>query len=140
MATSCRRGSRKLVRLGQTFGCPLGQGVLPSLPIPDMSTGILTVLTIMCAIRDRINFGGSYHGHSALTAYNMTPLDPEMRLYQREVVQRIQEKYHFAAWSSDTHVAPLYYDIVKAWDKNTNLVKDESFYVHFSNSVFSADL
>ncbi|KAL7946822.1 CoA-transferase family III domain-containing protein [Trichoderma barbatum] len=126
--------------MGQAFGCPKGQGVLPSLPISDMSTGILTALTIMCAIRDRAKYGGSYHGHSALTAYNMATLDPDVRLYQREVVQKIQDIYHFPPWSSDAHVAPLYYNIIKAWDENSNLVEDEGYYVHFSNSVFGADL
>ncbi|KAJ4171738.1 hypothetical protein NW754_000317 [Fusarium falciforme] len=126
--------------MGRAFGCPKGQGVLPSLPISDMSTGILAALTIMCAIRDRSIHGGSYHGHSALTAYNMATLDSNIGLYQREVVQRIQDKYHFAPWSSDTHVAPLYYDVVKAWDENSELVKDEMYYTHFTDSVFGADL
>jgi hypothetical protein len=126
--------------MGQAFGCPKGQGVLPSLPISDMSTGILAALTIMCAIRDRAKYGDSYHGHSALTAYNMATLDPDVRLYKREVVQKIQDTYRFAPWSSDAHVAPLYYNIVKAWDENSDLVKDEGYYVHFSDSVFGADL
>ncbi|KAH7207612.1 CoA-transferase family III domain-containing protein [Fusarium oxysporum] len=126
--------------MGQSFGCPKGQGVLPSLPISDMSTGILTALTIMCGIRDRAKFGGSYHGHASLTAYNMATLDPEVRLYQREVVQRINDKYQFPTWSSDVHVAPLYYSILDAWGKNSNLIKDEKYYVHFSDSVFGSDL
>ncbi|KAF5257149.1 hypothetical protein FOXYS1_12335 [Fusarium oxysporum] len=126
--------------MGQSFGCPKGQGVLPSLPISDMSTGILTALTIMCGIRDRAKFGGSYHGHASLTAYNMATLDPEVRLYQREVVQRINDKYQFPTWSSDVHVAPLYYSILDAWGKSSDLIKDEKYYVHFSDSVFGSDL
>ncbi|EXM07437.1 CoA-transferase family III domain-containing protein [Fusarium oxysporum II5] len=126
--------------MGQSFGCPKGQGVLPSLPISDMSTGILTALTIMCGIRDRAKFGGSYHGHASLTAYNMATMDPEVRLYQREVVQRINDKYQFPTWSSDVHVAPLYYSILDAWGKNSDLIKDEKYYVHFSDSVFGSDL
>lgn len=126
--------------MGQAFGCPNGQGVLPSLPISDMSTGILTALTVMCGIRDRTKYGGSHHGHSALTAYNMATLDPDVRLYQREVVQKVQDTYRFPPWSSDAHVAPLYYNIIKAWDENSDLVKNEDYYVHFSDSVFGADL
>ncbi|TVY79286.1 Succinate--hydroxymethylglutarate CoA-transferase [Fusarium oxysporum f. sp. cubense] len=126
--------------MGQSFGCPKGQGVLPSLPISDMSTGILTALTIMCGIRDRAKFGGSYHGHASLTAYNMATLDPEVRLYQMEVVQRINDKYQFPTWSSDVHVAPLYYSILDAWGKNSDLIQDEKYYVHFSDSVFGSDL
>lgn len=126
--------------MGQAFDLPAGQGVLPSLPISDMSTGILTALTIMCALRDRTKHGGSYHGHTALTAYNMATLDPEVGLYQRDIVQKINDTYRFVPWSSDAHVAPLYYDIIKAWDENSDLVKDEEYYVHFADSVFGADL
>ncbi|RBR06774.1 hypothetical protein FVER53590_12629 [Fusarium verticillioides] len=126
--------------MGQSFGFPKGQGVLPSLPISDMSTGILTALTIMCGIRDRAKFGGSYHGHASLTAYNMATLDSEVRLYQREVVQKISDKYEFPTWSSDVHVAPLYYSILDAWGKKSELIKDEKHYIHFSDSVFGSDL
>ncbi|KAF5608292.1 transferase family III [Fusarium subglutinans] len=126
--------------MGQSFGCPKGQGVLPSLPISDMSTGILTALTIMCGIRDRAKFGGSYHGHASLTAYNMATLDPEVRLYRREVVQKISDRYQFPTWSSDVHVAPLYYSILDAWGTNSELIKDEKYYIHFPDSVFGSDL
>lgn len=126
--------------MGQSFGCPPGQGVLPSLPISDMSTGILMALTVMCAIRDRAKFGGSYHGHASLTEYNMATLDPDVRLYQRQVVQMINDKYRFPVWSSDAHVAPLYYSILDAWDKNSDLIQDEKYYVHFSDSEFGTDL
>ncbi|KAF5538650.1 transferase family III [Fusarium mexicanum] len=126
--------------MGQSFDCPKGQGVLPSLPISDMSTGILTALTIMCGIRDRAKFGGSYHGHASLTAYNMATLDPEVRLYQREVVQKISDRYEFPTWSSDVYVAPLYYSILGAWGTNSELIKDEKYYVHFPDSVFGSDL
>jgi crotonobetainyl-CoA:carnitine CoA-transferase CaiB-like acyl-CoA transferase len=126
--------------MGQAFGHQSGQGVLPSLPISDMSTGILTALTIMCAIRDRAKVGGSYHGHAALTAYNMATLDPEVGLYQRKTVEDIQERYSFAPWSSDIHVAPLYYQILKAWDQKSDLIKNEKYYVHFLDSMFGDDL
>jgi hypothetical protein len=126
--------------MAQSFGCPPGQGVLPSLPISDMSTGILTALTIMCALRDRTTKGGSYHGHAALAGYNMATLDPEVGLYQREVVQQIGDRYQFPTWSSDEHVAPLYYKILKAWSDNSDLVSNEKYYVHFEDSVFGSDL
>ncbi|PNP77087.1 hypothetical protein FNYG_09556 [Fusarium nygamai] len=126
--------------MGQSFNCPPGQGVLPSLPISDMSTGILTALTIMCGIRDRTKLGGSYHGHASLTAYNMATLDTDVRLYQRDTVAQIKDAYKFPDWSSDIHVAPLYYAILEAWEKESNLIKDEKYYVHFSDSVFGSDL
>ncbi|KAH7399176.1 alpha methylacyl-CoA racemase [Phaeosphaeria sp. MPI-PUGE-AT-0046c] len=126
--------------MAQSFGCPAGQGVLPSLPISDMSTGLLTALTIMCAIRDRSVSGGSYHGHCALTGYDMATLDTEVRLYDRQTVQKIQEKYQFAPWSSDAHVAPLYYKILEAWEQNGDFMQNEDFFVQFSDSVFGDNL
>ena len=126
--------------IAQSFGLPAGQGVLPSLPISDMSTGILAALTIACAIRDRTKFGGSYHGHAALAGYNMATLDPEVRLYQPEIVHKIQGKYKFMPWGSDVHVAPLYYQIMKAWKENSKLTEDEKYYVHFTDTVFGSDL
>ncbi|KAF4496735.1 hypothetical protein FAGAP_7086 [Fusarium agapanthi] len=66
--------------MGRSFGCPKGQGFLPSLPLSDMSTGILTALTIVCGIRDRAKFGGSYHGHASLTAYKMATLGLRLRV------------------------------------------------------------
>lgn len=126
--------------MAQSFGFPPGQGVLPSLPISDMSTGALTALTIMSAIRDRSISGGSYHGHAALTAYDMATLNADVGLYQRHIVQRIQDRYRFAPWSSDAHVAPLYYEILKAWENSESPLKNESFFVTFSDSVFGAKL
>ncbi|KAH8699324.1 putative acyl-CoA transferases/carnitine dehydratase [Phaeosphaeriaceae sp. PMI808] len=109
--------------MGQSFGCPPDQGVLPSLPISDTSTGLLAALTIMCAIRDRSTIGGSYHGHAALTEYDMATLDPNVRLYQQEAVQRIQD--------NDAH-------ILKAWESNGDSMKNEEFFMRFSDSVFVA--
>ena len=126
--------------MAQAFDCPSGQGVLPSLPISDMSTGILTALTIMCCIRDRTKLGGSYHGHASLTAYNMATLDAEIRLYKRDTVKRISDKFQIPKWSSDIHVAPLYYAILEAWEKHSELIKDEKYYVHSPDSIFGSDL
>lgn len=126
--------------MAQSFGCPAGQGVLPSLPISDMSTGILTALTAMCALRDRAKCGGSYHGHASLAAYNMATLDREVRLYSRDVVTRVADRYQFPVWSSDAHVAPLYYSIIDAWASHSELIRDEKYYVRFSDSVFGKEL
>lgn len=126
--------------IARSFGLPHGQGVLPSLPISDMSTGIVTALTIALAVRDRTKYGGSYHGHAALAGYNMTTLDPDVRLYRPEIVKKIQEKYRFMPWSSDEHVAPLYYEIMRAWKENSMLTEDEKYYVHFYDTVFGRDL
>lgn len=126
--------------MAQAFGCPEGQGVLPSLPISDMSTGILTALTAMCGLRDRAKFGGSYHGHASLAAYNMATLDSEVGLYPRDTVKAVAEHYKFPSWSSDAHVAPLYYSIIDAWSAQSKLISDDRYYVRFADSVFGKSL
>ncbi|KAL6918703.1 hypothetical protein FSST1_002729 [Fusarium sambucinum] len=110
--------------MGQSFNCPPGQGVLPSLPISDMSTGILTALTIMCGIRDRAKFGGPVisKGHSGTD---------QQQVQVPQLVQR---------YPCSSTVLRLYYAILEAWEKESNLIKDEKYYVHFSDSVFGSDL
>lgn len=83
--------------MGPAFDCPAGHGVLPALPLSDMSTGSLAAVTIMCAVQDRAKRGGSDHGHVSVTAYDMATLDAEIGLYNREVVRRIQEKWAIAS-------------------------------------------
>lgn len=123
--------------MGTAFAKPAGQAVLPSLPISDMSTGILTCLTTMCALRDRAKDGGSYYGSAALTAYNIATLGEEVRLYQPAVVEKIQEKYDLEKWSSDANVSPLYYMIAEAWEKARG--EDEDFFCHFYNGPYGKD-
>ncbi len=125
---------------GKAYGYPEGQGVLPSLPISDMSTGIVSALNIMMSLRDRAKYGGSYHGTASLTAYNAYTLTPEIGLYRPEIVQKIQETYQFQPMTSADHVVPLYYMIADAWKKRSDLVSDEKYYVHFGDSVYGRDL
>ncbi|KAK3634423.1 hypothetical protein LTR56_015302 [Elasticomyces elasticus] len=126
--------------MGLALGYPEGQGILPSLPISDMSTGVLGAVTTMSMLRDRARFGGSYHGAVSLTAYNCATLTKDFGLYQPEIVQKIQDKYQFKKITSDIHVIELYYDIAQAWKENSNLIADEKYYTHFGDSVYGKDL
>ncbi|KAF4630050.1 hypothetical protein G7Y89_g8090 [Cudoniella acicularis] len=126
--------------VGRSYGFPLGQGVLPSLPISDMSTGIVSAVNIMMMLRDRAKFGGSWHGTAALTAYNAFTLIKEVGLYQPEIVAKIQEKYKFEPMGSGDTVIPLYYMIAASWKKNSDLITNEKYYQHFKDSVYGEDL
>lgn len=126
--------------MGKAFGFPEGQGILPSLPIADMCTGIVGAVTVMSMLRDRARFGGSYQGAAALTALDCYLLEEEVGLYQANIVQDIQDKYNFKPITSDKHVVELYYEIAEAWKQNSDLVADEKYYTHFSNSVYGSDL
>ena len=61
-------------------------------------------------------------------------------MYQPEIVQKIQDKYKFAPITSDIHVIELYYAIAKAWKDNSDLIMNEEYYTHFSDSVYGKDL
>jgi hypothetical protein len=126
--------------MGMALGFPEGQGVLPSLPIADMSTGVVGAVTVLSMLRDRARFGGSYRGCASLTAYQVLTVAKEVGLYQPEIVQKIQGKYQFKPITSDLHVIELYYDIMAAWKKHSDLISNERYYTHFSNSVYGQDL
>lgn len=126
--------------MGKAFGYPEGQGILPSLPIADMSTGIVGAVTVLSMLRDRARLGGSYRGCASLTAYQVLTVSKEVGLYQPEIVQKIQDKYHFTKITSDMHVIELYYDIMEHWKKHSDLVSDEKYYTHFNDSVYGRDI
>lgn len=126
--------------MGKALGYPEGQGVLPSLPISDMTTGVVGAVTVMSMLRDRARFGGSYRGNAALTAIQALTVSEEVGLYQPDIVQKIQDKYKFAPITSDIHVIELYYAIRQAWKKTSDLVSNERYYTHFDNSVYGKDL
>ncbi|KAJ9298234.1 hypothetical protein DTO271G3_3839 [Paecilomyces variotii] len=126
--------------MGKSFGLPEGQSVLPSLPIADMSTGVVAALEIMMMLRDRAKFGGSWHGNAALTAFQAVSMEDWVGLYQPEIVDKIQEKFKFAPFTSKHHVIELYYMIAAAWKENTDLISNEKYYTHFNDSVYGNDL
>jgi methyl coenzyme M reductase alpha subunit len=126
--------------MGMALGYPEGQVILPSLPISDMSTGVLGAVTAMSMLRDRARLGGSYHGAVSLTAYNCATLHKDFGLYQPSVVKQIQDKYKFKKITSDIHVIELYYDIAQAWKDNSDLISNEDYYVHFDDSVYGKDI
>lgn len=130
--------------MGKAQGNPDGQGVLPSLPTADLSTGVISAIAVMSMIRDRAIFGGSWHGHSSLVAYNVATLESWVGLYEPKVVARIQGLYDFCPMTSDLHMIELFHMVVEAWRKTGrsggDLIADEKFYVHFDDSVFGKDL
>lgn len=122
-----------------------GTGVLPSLPIADMSTGVVSAITILSMIRDRARLGGSWGGCASLTAYQAMTLEPWVGLYQRDVVERIEKTFEYGRITPDIFVVELYYRVAAAWDRyaeknNHSLTEEEEFYVHFADSVYGKDL
>lgn len=55
-------------------------------------------------------------------------------------MKKIQEKCNFKKITSDLHVIELYYDIMAAWKKSSDLVSNEKYYTHFIDSLYGQDL
>ncbi len=126
--------------MGSAYKFPPGTGILPSLPVADLSTGAVGIVTTMLALRDRAVRGGSYHGTAALTAYQAVSLLPEVGLYQREVVGRLQERFRWGEMTPDLHVEELLEVVRDGWVRTTGFERREEFFVTFPRSAFGRDL
>ncbi|MCJ1394274.1 hypothetical protein MMC18_007152 [Xylographa bjoerkii] len=126
--------------IGNAYGFKDGKAVLPSLPISDMSTGATGCVTTMLALRDRAKYGGSYHCEVALTKYNTTTLEPEVGLYTRDVVAKLQSIYDWPAMTPDLHVIELFYMMVAQWKKKSKFFEQEALWVDFNNSPYGKSL
>ncbi|KAF2754552.1 CoA-transferase family III [Pseudovirgaria hyperparasitica] len=126
--------------MAKSFGLPEGQGVLPSLPISDMSTGALTAVNAMLMLRNCMEKGGVWHGTSALTAYNALTLEPWVGLYAPETVQKVKERYTFPTWDGRLHVVELYWMMFKAWKEAGGLLDREDIFQTFADSAYGKNL
>jgi hypothetical protein len=126
--------------MGRSYGFKNGECVLPSLPMSDMITGAVGLVTTLMALRDRAKYGGSYHGTAALTAYNAFTLTKELGLYQPEVVAKVQDIWSFPKMTPDLHVIDLFFMMLKAWQAKGGLLDQDDRFVHFNNSVYGKDL
>ncbi|EME84337.1 uncharacterized protein MYCFIDRAFT_134113 [Pseudocercospora fijiensis CIRAD86] len=116
---------------GLAYGLPEGTGVLPSLPIADMLTGAVGTLVTLLGIRDRAVKGGSYHAHVALTALDTWQLEPEVGLYSKDIVARVQDTYKFEPMRPHHMVTDLLDIMVRAWQENSDVLKKEDRFVTF---------
>ncbi|KAK7947721.1 uncharacterized protein PG986_008607 [Apiospora aurea] len=98
---------------GRSLNLPNNEAVLPSLPISDMTCGLLGAVGTLKALRDRAVKGGSYSVHSSLVAVNTYALRPEVGLYPREVVKECTERFQWAEMRGQHHVLDL---LVTVWD------------------------
>lgn len=98
---------------GRSLDLPGHEAVLPSLPISDMTCGLLGAVGTLKALRDRAVHGGSYVVHASLTAVNTTALRPEVGLYPRAVVKECADRFRWAEMRGAHHVLDL---LVTVWD------------------------
>ena len=120
----------------KSLGFEDGVGVLPSLPIADMLAGAVVILDVMLALRDRANYGGSYHGFSVLCSVDSFQLSEEVGLYGAETVAKTQETYKFGPMTPDLMVEELLFVLLAAWLKNSDLLKRPEYMVRFAETPF----
>ncbi|RDW80893.1 putative caib baif family enzyme protein [Coleophoma crateriformis] len=124
---------------GHALGLPEDECVLPSLPISDMTTGLVGALGAMMALRDRARHGGSYHVHSSLVTVNTYALKPEIGLYSPEVVKQCQERFAWAPMRSAHHVFELLFTVWDGWKRvfGKQLEESSPLFKSFETSVFA---
>jgi len=123
---------------GKAYGFEEGIAVLPPLPVADMLTGMVGVVDVMLALRDRATKGGSYYANAALTAVDTIQVIEDIGLYPPEIVKKIQDTYGFARMTPDQHVEELFFVICSAWAK-AGVIQKPEFYQTFDSSPFGKE-
>lgn len=102
---------------GRSLGHTDGTSVLPSLPISDMTTGLVGALGALLSLRDRAVNGGSYHIVSSLVAADTISLRPEIGLYSPDVVKKTAERFQWDDMNPSQYVSELLTVVLKGWKK-----------------------
>ncbi|KAI1839940.1 hypothetical protein JX265_013896 [Neoarthrinium moseri] len=123
---------------GRSLKLPNNEAVLPSLPISDMTTGVLGAVGTLLALRDRATKGGSYAVHSSLTAVNTFALKPEVGLYPPEVVAKCADRFQWAEMRGSHHVLDLLVTVWDGWKRvlGGHLEEKSGWFQSFENSAF----
>jgi hypothetical protein len=124
--------------LEMTQNLPANEAVLPSLPISDVSTGILGALGTLIALRDRAMKGGSYSVHASLTGVNAYALREDVGLYPVDVVRDCQNRFQWRDMRGSHHVLDLLVTVWKGWKSVLGQYLDESsgWFQSFESSFF----
>ncbi|KAI1486835.1 CoA-transferase family III domain-containing protein [Biscogniauxia mediterranea] len=123
---------------GRALGLAAAEPVLPSLPISDMTTGVVGALGALLALRDRARSGGSYAVHAALAAVDAYALRPDVGLYPRETVEACAERFRWAEMRGAHHVLDLLTTVWDGWKRvlGARLEEDGGWFQSFDHSAF----
>ncbi|KAH8678325.1 CoA-transferase family III domain-containing protein [Xylariales sp. PMI_506] len=126
---------------GRSLGLPDGEAVLPSLPISDMTTGVIGAVGALQALRDRATKGGSYAVHASLTAVNTFALKPEVGLYQPAVVAECAQRFRWAEMRAQHHVLDLLVTVMDGWKRvlGAHLEEGSGWFQSFEGSAFGGE-
>ncbi|KAF9873619.1 hypothetical protein CkaCkLH20_08729 [Colletotrichum karsti] len=102
---------------GKSLKLPNNEAVLPSLPISDMSTGVLGAVGAMLGLKRRAVEGGSYYSHASLTGVNAYALTEEVGLYPEATVEECKERFQWGEMRGSHHVLDLLVTVWNGWKK-----------------------
>lgn len=123
---------------GRGLELPGGECVLPSLPVSDMTTGIIGAVGAMLALRDRATKGGSYYVHASLVAVNTFALKQEVGLYTRDAVREGAKRFGWPAMHGSDHVYDLLFKVWQGWNNvfADRLREDSGLFQRFEKTAF----
>ncbi|KAM6504703.1 hypothetical protein FSOLCH5_015204 [Fusarium solani] len=123
---------------GRSLKLPNNEAVLPSLPVSDMTTGLVSAVGTLLALRDRATKGGSYAVHASLVAVNTFALRPDVGLYSPETVAQCAERFQWAEMRGSHHVFDLLTTVWDGWKRvlGSALAEDSGLYQTFETSAF----
>jgi hypothetical protein len=121
-----------------TQNLPAHEAVLPSLPISDMSTGVLGAVGALIALRERATKGGSYSVHASLAGVNAYALREDVGLYPVDVVRECQERFQWQSMRGSHHVLDILVTVWKGWKKVLGgyLEEEDGWFQTFEKSAF----
>ncbi|KAK0373085.1 hypothetical protein CLIM01_09571 [Colletotrichum limetticola] len=102
---------------GRSLGLPNNEAVLPSLPISDMSTGVLGAVGAMLGLKRRATEGGSYYSHASLVGVNAYALTEEVGLYPESTVAECKQRFQWGEMRGAHHVLDLLVTVWNGWTK-----------------------
>ncbi|KAL2879204.1 hypothetical protein SGCOL_005327 [Colletotrichum sp. CLE4] len=102
---------------GRSLGLPNNEAVLPSLPISDMSTGVLGAVGAMLGLKRRATEGGSYYSHASLVGVNAYALTEEVGLYPESTVAECKQRFQWGEMRGAHHVLDLLVTVWNGWSK-----------------------
>ncbi|PSN60747.1 CoA-transferase family III [Corynespora cassiicola Philippines] len=124
-----------------TQDLPENEAVLPSLPISDMSTGILGALGAMLGLKRRAIEGGSYEVVASLAGVNAYALRPDVGLYPVETVKECQERFQWKPMRGSHHVLDLLLTVWDGWKRvlGSYLEEQSGWFQSFEKSPFKGE-
>lgn len=123
---------------GRSLGLPGNEAVLPSLPISDMSTGVLGAVGAMLGLRRRAAEGGSYYAHASLAGVNAYALTEEVGLYPEATVEECKGRFSWGEMRGQHHVLDLLVTVWKGWKRVLGgyLEPEGGWFQSFEGSAF----